>query len=176
MPANHFDVWAASLFSIWGCSSVYVSLCVYKPQCVFMPGQIIGKCTQTQFLLLSLQTEYSLLLLLLFSCPSGPLLAPDSSANIVNLLGALTVGVSQKATRDVCAELLSFSTHVQSQRLPQLRRGQMQTSSKFSRPRLDLVHVFLAGSVLFMLRHSRGVQRFKGRSLWGKARLHVEPF
>lgn len=79
---------------------------------------VTEKSAQTRLLLLSSQT------LLPLSRPSGPLLASKSSANIVNILDAMTVSLFQKAAEDVCAGLLSASAHVQSFRLLKLSSSQ----------------------------------------------------
>lgn len=73
-----------------------------------------------------------------FLSASGPHLASKASANIINILDAVTVSLSQKAVDDVCAGLLSVSTHVQSSE----QRPNANTPANFSTP--DLSTSFLS--------------------------------
>lgn len=81
---------------------------------------IIGKWTQSPLLLSSFQVQPLRSVTLEVTPPP----APQSSANIVNILDAMAVSLSLQASEDVCSGLLSVSTHVQSGRLLQRNGGQ----------------------------------------------------
>lgn len=137
---------------------MFLCVCVYVGLYVVVQ-HMAGKCTQSQLRLISFPTL--LLLLLLLSRPSGPLLASKSSANIVNVLDVMTVSLSQKAAEDVCTGLLSvFNTRSVSQITSAERRPNANIPVNFSIPDLSTCLIpFQLGSVAFCSVTRRGVKR-----------------
>lgn len=119
-------------------------MCVYVQGFVYMYCMSMRNAHKLSSRSAPFKHSYSVVLL-------GPLLASESSANIVNIFGVMTVSLSQMAVVDVCAGLLSASAHAQSFRSLQLNNSQIQTSQFiFSIPDLSsLFSPFRLGSVLF---------------------------
>lgn len=98
-----------------------VCVCVYVQGFVYMCCMSMRNAHKLSSGSAPFKHSYSVVLL-------GPLLASKSSANIVNILGVMTVSLSQMAVVDVCAGLLSASAHAQSFRSLRLNNSQIQTS------------------------------------------------